>query len=151
MVYHYRPRRDQAEAFIPREKLRARERYRRLPAFLCALLLSGLLPSAVSADGLVSIPTPSEITEPPTDHRPAPSQGSDASFDPRLPPVLPGEIVHDNGRPVRTWSTAGSPSVGAPPTAPAVPAPGYQLPTEVGVIVDTREGEKKPYRGPKRW
>lgn len=36
-----------------------------------------------------------------------PNQASDASFDRRLPPVLPGERINDSGVETKQWSTSG--------------------------------------------
>ena len=47
-----------------------------------------------------------------------PSQASDASFDKRLPPVLPGEQVNDSGRKMKVWSTAGPVPVSSAPPEP---------------------------------
>lgn len=35
------------------------------------------------------------------------NQASDASFDKRLPPVLPGEELSDSGKTVKVWSSSG--------------------------------------------
>ena len=47
-----------------------------------------------------------------------PNQASDASFDKRLPPVLPGEQVNDSGRKMKVWSTAGPVPVSSAPPEP---------------------------------
>lgn len=44
-----------------------------------------------------------------------PNQASDASFDKRLPPVLPGETVKDSGKKMKMWSTSGPVPVSQPP------------------------------------
>jgi hypothetical protein len=70
--------------------------------------------------------------------------GSDASFDKRLPPVLPGEEVSDGKNRMKMWSTTGP-----VPVAPA-PEPWKESVQErnrlwgsgVGVIVDQREGRR---------
>lgn len=67
--------------------------------------------------------------------------GSDASFDKRLPPVLPGEEVSDGKNRMRMWSTSGP-----VPVAPA-PEPWKEsdevrnkiLGSGVGVVIDQRE------------
>jgi len=67
--------------------------------------------------------------------------GSDASFDKRLPPVLPGEEVSDGKNRMKMWSTSGP-----VPVAPA-PEPWKEsdevrnkiLGSGIGVIVDQRE------------
>ena len=48
-------------------------------------------------------------------HAPTPNQASDASFDIRLPPVLPGEEVSDGEKKIKVWSTAGPVPVGRAP------------------------------------
>jgi hypothetical protein len=67
--------------------------------------------------------------------------GSDASFDKRLPPVLPGEEVSDGKNRMKMWSTSG------PVPVSAAPEPWKESPEEqrrilgsgVGVIVDRRD------------
>lgn len=76
-----------------------------------------------------------------------PNRASDASFDKRLPPVLPGEEVNDSGRKMNVWSTSGPVPVNpsGPPAAPAAPGlspQGQQLPLG-GVIVDRRDGRRR--------
>ncbi len=44
-----------------------------------------------------------------------PNQASDATFDPRLPPVLPGEEVSDGQKTMRVWSSSGPVPVAQPP------------------------------------
>ena len=67
-----------------------------------------------------------------------PNRASDASFDKRLPPVLPGEIVSDNGRKMRVWSTAGPVPVASAPEPWKLDL-GHISPNGVGVIVDQRK------------
>jgi len=70
-----------------------------------------------------------------------PNQASDASFDKRLPPVLPGEHVNDSGRQMKVWSTAG------PVPVSEAPEPWRKTKKEdlkewlgpVGVVVDQRK------------
>lgn len=67
--------------------------------------------------------------------------GSAASFDKRLPPVIPGEQIEHNGRKTRVWSTSGPVPVGSVPPAPPAPGNGSVIqgvPGNVGVIVDNR-------------
>lgn len=78
------------------------------------------------------------------------NKASDASFDKRLPPVLPGEEVGDGENRIKVWSTSGSlaanpaPQPPRPPRPPAPPAPVEQNLTNdgtlgsIGVIVDQR-------------
>lgn len=71
-----------------------------------------------------------------------PNQASDASFDKRLPPVLPGETVSDSGGKLRVWSTAGPVPVASAPEPwrdnSALPN-GSATNGGIGVIVDQRE------------
>lgn len=67
--------------------------------------------------------------------------GSDASFDKRLPPVLPGEEVRDGENTMKVWSTSGSVSSGivqAPQRGASSPDIG-----SVGVIVDERNRDRR--------
>ena len=62
---------------------------------------------------------------------------SDASFDQRLPPVLPGEEVNDSGQRMKVWSSAGPVPINnlnAWGTG-GTPIPGLG---GIGVIVDRR-------------
>lgn len=66
------------------------------------------------------------------------NQASDASFDKRLPPVLPGERMNDSGHEMRVWSTAGEVPVSQAPE----PFKDKQLIDDFvsnkGIIVDDR-------------
>jgi|GEM_PF-2358002 len=76
-----------------------------------------------------------------------PQNASNASFDRRLPPVIPGETLPDGAGGTKVWSTGGSP-VGSgvapvPPQAPSAPSiPGENdgldssLPPNLGIIID---------------
>ncbi len=67
--------------------------------------------------------------------------GSAASFDRRLPPVIPGEEIQHNGRKMKVWSTSGEVPVGQvpqPPQPPVAPGNNYGQPNLGGVIVDNR-------------
>ena len=69
--------------------------------------------------------------------------GSDATFDKRLPPVLPGEEVNDGNRKMKVWSTAGPVPV-APQPEPWNPKSSNKLESgSVGVIVDRRKSENQ--------
>ena len=97
----------------------------RIPTCIRGLVFSSLLavalPMGVSiADGVAPSATP--------------NQASDASFDKRLPPVLPGERVSDDGHTMRVWSTTGPVPVSS---APAAPSAGESVDLG-GVIVDER-------------
>jgi len=65
------------------------------------------------------------------------STSSAASLDKRLPPVLPGEEISTGKKTIKVWSTAGSPSVGAPQLQQQPPA------RDVSVIVDGRNDDHK--------
>ncbi len=96
----------------------------------CALFA----PLAVMADGKEWTVQKGRVREEPT-----PNQASDASFDKRLPPVLPGEEVGDGDKKIKVWSTAGSVSANEPP-APHHPSTKHHLEgiDGVSVIVDQR-------------
>lgn len=66
-------------------------------------------------------------------------EASNATFDPRLPPVLPGEEVKDGRGTSKIWSTSGPVPVGtiAEPYWQGGDG-GGQLPPGLGVIVDQR-------------
>ncbi len=71
--------------------------------------------------------------------------GSDAQFDKRLPPVLPGEEVRDGEHKMKIWSTSGPVPVGpaprpfdAPSVGQATPEANDSLPSNVDVIIDRR-------------
>jgi hypothetical protein len=70
--------------------------------------------------------------------------GSDASFDKRLPPVLPGEEVSDGKNRMKMWSTSGPvPVAPAPePWKESVAERNRLLGSGIGVIVDQREGRR---------
>jgi hypothetical protein len=113
---------------------------------LMALLTYCLIfpPAAALADG-----NPDNDWTAPKEPRAAatPNTASDASFDKRLPPVLPGEIVSDNGRKMRVWSTAGPVPVASAPE-PWKQDLGHLSPNGIGVIVDQRKDVSHPYKGP---
>lgn len=57
--------------------------------------------------------------------------GSAASFDKRLPPVIPGEEISDGKHTIKVWSTSGDVhGLEAPPTP--------YIPSTVNIIVDDR-------------
>lgn len=74
-----------------------------------------------------------------------PSLHSDAQFDKRLPPVLPGERLSDDGRPIKVWSSSGPVPVGTV-AQPGQPSQTMPIPDGVSVIVDGREGRASPRR-----
>lgn len=70
--------------------------------------------------------------------------GSDASFDKRLPPVLPGEEVNDSGKRMKVWSTTGGVPVSG---APEVGGHPHRRVKDIDVIIDGRD--KRPERSPR--
>lgn len=77
----------------------------------------------------------------------APAAGSDAQFDKRLPPVLPGEEVKDGKQTLKVWSTTGGVPVSqAPEPWRDSNLRGGRLPAEVGVIVE-RDQDRNDHRG----
>jgi hypothetical protein len=109
---------------------------RKIAFTLAAAVL--LRAAAAFADG---VPQPANSTH---DNWTAPvNQGANGDLDPRLPPVLPGEMVIRNGRPMRVWSTSGPVPV-SPPAAE--PTSQVTLPNGIGgIIVDgRREGVLAP-------
>ena len=82
-------------------------------------------------------------------HDESPNAASDATFDKRLPPVLPGERVKDSGKTMRVWSTGGSVSVREPPAAPQAPSIGSngELPENLSIIVDREREDHRSQRG----
>lgn len=100
------------------------------------LALALLCPIASSADG-----TDSESP------RQDSAKSSNASFDKRLPPVLPGETIEGHGEKMKVWSTAGSMDQESAPKAPS--APGAILPpASIGVIIDSRSHHERRPRDP---
>lgn len=53
------------------------------------------------------------------------------TLDPRLPPVIPGEVVERGGERMKVWSSSGPVTTG---DAPQAPQPG-----SVGVMIDQRD------------
>ena len=71
------------------------------------------------------------------------NKASDASFDKRLPPVLPGEVVGDSGKKMKVWSTSGPVPVAEAPEPWSTPAAhnhgvGTLNDSGVSVILDER-------------
>ncbi len=77
--------------------------------YLSALFIIMAVPAVLSAQQNQPAVKPSVLANAPV------NKASDASFDKRLPPVLPGERVNDNGRDMRVWSTAGEVPVSRAP------------------------------------
>ena len=98
------------------------------------LLTLLLYPAVLFADG----GAPSAPQAPSVPVNAPVNKASDASFDKRLPPVLPGERMSDNGHDVRVWSTSG----GVPVSQAPQPFDNQQLidnfATNSGIIVDGR-------------
>jgi len=126
---------------------------------LCGAILCAIVPPVPArADA-------GPYEEPNAPVRAVPTAGSDASFDKRLPPVLPGETVADSGQTMKVWSTGGGlPALQAPqePQAPlgscrkdihgaplgecgegSAPLRG-DVRSGIGVIVDQRSGDSRP-------
>ena len=96
----------------------------------------------VLADGEWDEQVPAK--QPTAEERNTVNSASDASFDKRLPPVLPGERMNDSGRNVRVWSTAGPVPVSkAPEPWNDKKVVGGQG-SSVSVIVDRRKGRDYP-------
>lgn len=80
--------------------------------------------------------------------RPAatPNQASDASFDKRLPPVLPGEEVNDSGRTMKVWSTAGPVPVSTAPEPGRCGRAGCGAGLgDIDVVIDGRGFKRGPF------
>lgn len=71
----------------------------------CILGIGNLFAAHAVADGTSTQGTAKPVSTP----------GSDASFDKRLPPVLPGEEVSDGNKKIKVWSTSGPVPVGQAP------------------------------------
>jgi hypothetical protein len=65
---------------------------------------------------------------------------SAATFDKRLPPVIPGEEISDGKDSMNVWSTSGSPTGGNVPQPPSPPGSNNNSAVgNIGVIIDGRE------------
>lgn len=82
--------------------------------------------------------------EPASNQESSTSTGSDAQFDKRLPPVIPGEEVSDGKNKIKMWSTTGPVPVGEAPE-PWKKDVQEIAPGGVGVIVD-RDENRRDYR-----
>jgi len=78
-----------------------------------------------------------------------PNQASDASFDKRLPPVLPGEIVKDSGGKKRVWSTSGPVTKGDEPEMRNNDGANRIDPSSISVVVDQRDDLQNREEGKK--
>ncbi len=66
-------------------------------------------------------------------------EGSAASFDKRLPPVIPGEEISHEGQKMNVWSTAGRGGAQVlQAEAPPVNGDTLNLPKDISVIIDQR-------------
>jgi len=111
-----------------------------------ALLILALFPGFIFADGVESnTPSSGSIANAPV------NKASDASFDKRLPPVLPGERMNDSGHEVRVWSSSGPVPVSQAPE----PFKDKQLINDVvrnqGIIVDERRDRFDRRPGDNSW
>lgn len=77
-------------------------------------------------------------------------KASDASFDKRLPPVIPGEAISDSGRKTRVWSSSGPVPVSEAPDpwknnggAGANSGGTTSLPPGTEVIIDRRDRDRE--------
>ena len=78
--------------------------------------------------------------------RSASDVGADASIaDRRLPPVFPGEEVHDGNKTIKVWSTAGEVPVSQPPEPwrNSNDQDAELLRNGVGVVVDGRPTDRR--------
>ncbi len=69
------------------------------------------------------------------------ANGSAASFDKRLPPVIPGEEIQDGNKKIKVWSTSGNVGASEPPRPPEFPHHDRTVKDQTGgagVIVDGR-------------
>ena len=121
--------------------------------FIIAILVSFLLTANLYADGehnsdWIAQPKDPKIPSVPAVPDATPNQASDASFDKRLPPVLPGERVNDSGREMKVWSSSG------PVPVADEPEPWNRKQNDrltvgsgnngsIGVIIDERKGRKR--------
>ena len=67
---------------------------------------------------------------------PSPQNGSLASFDKRLPPVIPGEEIGTGNKKMKVWSTSGDLAASEPPAAPEFRH--RERSPSIGVVVDGR-------------
>ena len=84
-------------------------RHLAIPIIFCLFISASV---SARADGVAVVEESAPVAEG------TPNQASDASFDKRLPPVLPGEQVNDSGRKMKVWSTAGPVTVSSAPPEP---------------------------------
>ena len=64
---------------------------------------------------------------------------SAATFDKRLPPVIPGEEISDGKDKMNVWSTSGNVVAAEPPSVPSVDTDNRRIKPSIGVIVDQRQ------------
>ncbi|NMC64480.1 MAG: hypothetical protein GYA55_15045 [SAR324 cluster bacterium] len=114
--------------------------------FAFSLLTLALFPCYVFADGVPSdTPSSGSMANAPV------NKASDASFDKRLPPVLPGERMNDSGHEVRVWSSSGPVPVSQAPE----PFKDKQLVNDVvrnqGIVIDERRDRFDRRPGDNSW
>lgn len=107
-------------------------------AVFCCIVCSSKTFADGDPDNSWTVPKEAHVAE-------TPNRASDASFDKRLPPVLPGEVVNDSGRKMKVWSTAGPvPVASAPEPWKSNEELKHISPGGVGVIVDQRKDAPVP-------
>ena len=94
--------------------------------------LGGLLVGVLTVEKTLA-QQPNEWSAPAGARELSTRKGSSASFDDRLPPVLPGEVIGQPGNEMKVWSSAGPLQVD-----PDVEIDGHNDSGPVGVIVDQR-------------
>lgn len=98
------------------------------------------LPCATTYDAFADEAGSNALPIPPQDAQKLATQrlgGTSKQYDPRLPPVLPGElIVTEEGERMRVWSSSGPVPVNPPPQPQAFGTAGGLA----GVVVDARSG-----------
>ena len=107
-----------------------RTRYR-LPILIAVLASLSAVTAGAQADDSMgeSLPSDQQLDAP-----------SKKQYDPRLPPVLPGEeITTESGKKMRVWSSSGPVPINQP-TPPQYPGGGYGYGGWPPVIVDERGG-----------
>lgn len=116
--------------------------------FLSAILsLLFVFPTLASADGTTMNSDAAALfgEKAPATASATVAPGSDAQFDKRLPPVLPGEVVNDSGKKTKVWSTSGPVPVAEAPEPWKERRRNHALEVtedgqgNIGVIVDRRD------------
>lgn len=99
-------------------------------------------PQAAFGDGM-------GLPEAPPLPKATPNERSDATFDPRLPPVLPGEEVNDDGNKMRVWSSAGGVPVSPAPEPFKKTTGTLDLSNGATVIMDNRHSDSDGTSAPR--